>query len=169
MLENVKSFYFIKIIFSYIKEKRKLNIYESKGKWKEYNDYDDILIFVGEYLNGERNGKRKKYDYPFDYIKFEGEYLNGKRNGKGKEYDYNGYIIFEGEYLNCEMWNGTFMQYDDEGVYHYEIIYKLYYINGEIIRKLTNRRGKLIEEFQNISGFIKEYYDKKTWNLKVII
>ena len=88
-----------------------MNIYESKGKWKEYNDYDDILIFVGEYLNGERNGKRKKYDYPFDYIKFEGEYLTGKRNGKGKEYDYNGYIIFEGEYLNCEMWNGTFMQY----------------------------------------------------------
>ena len=33
---------------------------------------------------------------------FEGEDLNGERNGKGKEYDYNGKLIFEGEYLNGE-------------------------------------------------------------------
>ena len=73
-------------------------IFETKFKGKEYDGYNDILIFEGEYLNCKRNGKGKEYNY-FGELKFEGEYLNGKRNGKGKEY-YNGKLIFEGEYLN---------------------------------------------------------------------
>ena len=31
---------------------------------------------------------------------FVGEYLNGERNGKGKEYYNNGKLLFKGEYLN---------------------------------------------------------------------
>ena len=68
---------------------------KGKGFIKEY-DYDNILKFEGEYLNGERNGKGKEYDYDGKLI-FEGEYLNGKRNGKGKEY-INEKLEFEGEY-----------------------------------------------------------------------
>ena len=34
-------------------------IYESNGIGKEYEGYNDILLFEGEYLNGERNGKGK--------------------------------------------------------------------------------------------------------------
>ena len=54
--------------------------------------YENILIFEGEYLNGERNGKGKEYVYNDhnNRLIFEGEYLNGKRNGKGKEYDPDG-------------------------------------------------------------------------------
>ena len=37
-----------------------------------------ILIFEGEYLNGERNGKGKVYNDKGEII-FEGEYINGKR------------------------------------------------------------------------------------------
>ena len=65
-----------------------------------------ILIFEGEYFNGERNGKGKEYKYS-DLV-FESQYLNGRRNGEGKEYDYlSGKLIFEGEYLNGNKWNGN--------------------------------------------------------------
>ena len=46
-------------------------------------DYNNCLVFIGEYLNGERNGKGKEYDYKGRLI-FEGEYLYGEKNGKGK-------------------------------------------------------------------------------------
>ena len=131
MLENSKSIYFIKKLFTFVDEKTKLDIikynknmqnimdidlinykfyskkyimYEENGKGKEYNGYDDSLEFEGEYLNGKRNGKGKEYKY--GKLIFEGGYLNGKRNGKGKEYYDNGKLSFEGEYLNGEKWNG---------------------------------------------------------------
>ena len=127
MIGKIKSIYFSRMIFSYLREKLKLDlikynknlqkevgvnllnykifsgryiIFGEDGKGKEYNAYNDNLIFEGEYLNGKRHGKGKEYN---DYGKliFEGEYLNGKKwNGKGKEYDDIGYVKFEGEYLN---------------------------------------------------------------------
>ena len=78
-------------------------VYESNGLAKEYNVYNDKLIFEGEYLNRKRNGKGEEFDN--DELVFSGEYLNGKRNGKGKEY-YEDILIFEGEYLNGKKWNG---------------------------------------------------------------
>ena len=126
MLKNIKSSYFIRLIFTFVDESQKLKlvkynksiqknlnisiinyksfrgryiIYESNGIEKEYNGYYDILIFEGEYKNGERNGKGKGYDWFNGNLIFEGEYLNGKRNGKGKEY-WNDILKFEGEYLN---------------------------------------------------------------------
>ncbi len=108
MLKNIKSSYFNSIIFSYIDERQKLKIikcnknlqknmnisiinykffsgkyiiYESNGIRKEYDGYDDTLIFEGEYLNGERNGKGKEY-YGEGKLKFDVKYLIGKINGK---------------------------------------------------------------------------------------
>ena len=125
MLENSKSIYFIKKLFTFVDEKTKLDIikynknmqnimdinlinykfyskkyiiYEENGKGKEYNGYDDRLEFKGEYLNGKRNGKGKEYYYG-GTLYFEGEYLNGNRNGKGKEHDYKNELKFVGEYL----------------------------------------------------------------------
>ena len=124
MLKNIKSSYFIEIIFSFIEEGTKLKIikynksfqknfnksiinykhykgryiiYEKNMIGKEYNGYDDLLLFEGEYLNGQRNGKGKEYFK--GRIIFEGEYLNGKRNGKGKEY-WHDILLFEGEFKN---------------------------------------------------------------------
>ena len=78
-------------------------IYETKErkKGKEYNGYEDMLLYEGEYLNELRNGKGKEYYYD-ERVKFEGEFLNGKRNGLGKEYDREGNMMFEGEYINGE-------------------------------------------------------------------
>ena len=144
MLKNVKSSYFIRIIFSFIHEKQKLKlikynkslqenmnislinykifsrkyiIYEQNGKGKEY-DYNGHLIYEGEYLNGERNGKGIEYNL-FGKLIFEGEYLYGKRNGKGKEYNDIDNLRFEGEYLDNERWKGNF--FDENGNIIYEL------------------------------------------------
>ena len=120
MLKNVKSIYFIQKIFSFVNDYPKLKlvkynksiqkninisiinyihfrgkyiIYESKGRGKEYDSYNDSLVYEGEYLNGERNGRGKEYNWN-SKILFEGEYLNGKRNGKGKEYKNDCSLVF---------------------------------------------------------------------------
>ena len=138
MLKNVKTSYFLRIIFSCIEEKQKLKlikynknlqeklnirlinyklfsrryiIFESKEEGKEYY-YDGTLEFEGEYLNGLRNGKGREYYYNNGNLKFEGEYINGERNGKGKKY-YDYKLEFEGEYLNGFR-NGKGKEYDND-------------------------------------------------------
>ena len=64
-------------------------VYESKTKGSEY-DKDEKLIFVGEYLNGEKNGFGKEYNKDGKLI-FEGEYLKDKKCGKGIKYNDDGY------------------------------------------------------------------------------
>ena len=143
----------LKLIFSFINEKKKLNIIinnkriqkkleiniinyvkisgiykigERNGRGKEYDKYNKHkLKFEGEYLNGKRNGKGKEYYYYDSKLVFEGEYLNGERNGKGKEYYYNGELKFEGEYLNGERWNGKWKSRE-------------YYINDKLEFKIKN-------------------------------
>ena len=52
------------------------------GKGKEYKSIDGYIIFEGEFLNDKRNGKGKEYNYDEELI-FEGDYLNGyKWNGR---------------------------------------------------------------------------------------
>ena len=105
-------------LFNYKELSRRFIEYEDKRKGKEYNVYNDKLLYEGEFLNGIRNGKGKEYDENKHLI-FEGQYLKGRRwngkgynydgneefeinNGKGfgKEYGYYGNLLFEGEYLN---------------------------------------------------------------------
>ena len=127
MLKNIKSSYFIPIIFSFIEEGQKLKIikynknlqknidisiinykhfqakyivYESKRVGKEYYGGSSDLIYEGEYLNGSRNEKGKEFDFINGRLIFEGEYLNGKRNGKGKKYNGMDELEYEGEYCN---------------------------------------------------------------------
>ena len=96
MLENIKSIFFIRILFSYVDEKQKLKIIKYN---KSFQKTINISIINYQHFKGERNGKGKEY-HDNGKISFEGEYLNGKRNGKGKEYYYKDQIKFEGEYLN---------------------------------------------------------------------
>ena len=157
-IEDIKSSYIIKEVFSFLYEKQKLNmiiynkqlqnifgvniedykkisgkykIIEKNGFGKEYKLGTNRLIFEGEYINGKRHGKGKEYYYD-GKLKFEGEYLNGKKwNGKGKEYYYcNDELKFEGEYLNGER-NGKGKEYDDDG----KIIFEGEYLNGKRVNK----------------------------------
>ena len=179
MLKNIKSVYIQKVLFSFLKEKRKLKllkcnkrlkkiininlinyrtfsgryfIYENGEKIKEYSYFNDALLFEGEYLNNERNGKGKEY-YENGKLKFEGEYINGLRNGKGVEYYDNGTLKFVGEYLNDNQWNG-------EGYYSkYGNIYNLKEGKG-FIKEYFNEQKIFEGEYKNgeKNGYCKEYY-----------
>ena len=108
MLKKIKGSFFLKVLFFHISEGQKLKvakyskylqkimdrrlihyklfsekyiIYSQDAKAKEYN-YNDKLLFEGEYLNGKRNGKGKEYYKYTDKLEFEGQYINGKRISK---------------------------------------------------------------------------------------
>ena len=198
-IKNIKSTYFIQKLFEYIYEDIKLKlvvynkniqkildiniinykfmsgkyiVYESNGLAKEYNSYNDELIFKGEYLNRKRNGKGEEYED--DKLVFSGEYLNSKRNGIGKEY-YEDILMFEGEYLNGKKWNGK--GYSKNGNIIYElkdgnglvkgydrkngILFIGFYKNGE-----KNGKGEEYKTHDKSLIFEGEYYYGRRWNGK---
>ena len=180
MLENIKAYYFYPIIFSFIDEKRKLELikynksiqnkididiiyyirfskkyikYETKNMGKEYNFENDELIYEGEYLNGRRNGKGKEYEN--GKLRFEGEYLNGKRNGKGKEYLLGDKLLFEGEYINGNK-NKKGKEYFGNG----KLRFDGEYLNGKKWNGKTYvYNNKEYEEYEvkNGNGYIQDY------------
>ena len=137
------------------------HIKNGNGKVKRYSK-DGILIFEGEYINGELNGKGKEHDNKCGKLIFEGEYLNGKQwNGKIKEYIVGNHddccgrresdeweledeeeentknkniLKFEGEYLNGKR-NGKGKEYDNDG----KLIYEGEYLNGNRKEKKNNK------------------------------
>ena len=102
MLENIKSSFFIKIIFSFLDNQTKLKLVKYNKSLRNKIDISLInyKILSQRYIVNEENGKVKEsmgYNYA---LKFEEEYSNGERNGKGREYDYKGKLKFEGEFKN---------------------------------------------------------------------
>ena len=86
--DDIKSSYIIKEVFSFLKEKNKLNIIIYNRELQKIIgvDIEDYKKIDGKYKTGLKNGKGKEYLLNTKILIFEGEYLNGKRNGKGKEY-----------------------------------------------------------------------------------
>ena len=82
MLKNVKSSYFLKYIFSHITEGRKLKLIRYNKKLQKENDINIInyIYFSKRYLIIEPNGKGKEYDGYNDHLLFEG----GKKKWKSK-------------------------------------------------------------------------------------
>ena len=178
MLSNINSPFIMKKIFSQIHENIKLElikynkefqkilnidinnykifkgisiILESDEKGKEYDNYNDRIIFEGEYKNLKRNGKGKEYN--FGKVTFEGEYLNNKRNGKGKEYNYKGELLFEGEYLNNKR-HGKGKEYFSNG----NIKFEGEYLNGRKWNgKGYDKNNQKSFEIENGKGHAKEY------------
>ena len=103
-------------------------IVEEFDKIKEYNSYNNQLIFQGQYSNGKRHGKGKEYNEEGQLI-FEGEYLNGKKwKGIEKEYDEDSNkLIFECEYKNGER-EGEVKEYYK---YNEELLFSGQYLNGK--------------------------------------
>ena len=166
MLENIKTDYFVKLLFSQINERKKLNIFETNIKGKEF--VDDELIFEGKYINGKRNGEGIEYS-KFGILIFEGDYLNGKR----EDYYFYGEVIFEGEYINGERWNGR--GYDARN----NVIYEL--IDGKGAITELNGDSELVFEGEYLNGkrngngkeywigelvFEGEYLNGKKWSGK---
>ena len=91
MLKNIKSSYFIKLIFIYITEKQKLKLVKCNKILQKYLDINIInyKYFNGTYIIYKSNGIWNKYFYDGSLI-FEGEYLKGKGKEYYTYYTYNG-------------------------------------------------------------------------------
>ena len=135
-------------------------IKNGKGYIKEYYFYN--LIFEGQYINGEKNGKGIQFIFNNNNCpslcpnkKFEGEYLDGKKHGLGKEYNNEGVLIFYGYYLYNYKIKGT--EYYQDGKIKYSGKYlfnqkwngKGYDKLGNIIYKINNGTGNIIEYQEN--------------------
>ena len=138
-----------------------------------------ILIYEGEYLNGEKHGKCVEFNKDYE-IMFYGEYKNGKKYGKGKEFINGKGIKFDGEYFEGKRWNGK--GYDGDGNVIYELkdgkgyVIDYFYgtwmkLEGEYLYGERNGKGKeyrannlIFEgEYKNGKrhGYGKEYNDDK--------
>ena len=152
----LKRHFFLRVLFSYMDEKQKLELIRYNKSLQENINISLInyKIFSGRYIIYGKNGKGKEYNYD-DKLLFEGEYLNGKRNGKGKEYYSEGELKFEGEYLNGKRWYGIVYNYEGKRIHSI--------VNGDGYFNEYNKKGKLIYEgeYKNgeKNGKGKEYYD----------
>ena len=148
------------------------------GIGKEY-DFDDNVVFDGEYLNGLK--VRGIEYYILGTKKFEGNYKDGKRwngilydtdmqnkfelkegNGYIKEFHENGCLSFEGEIKDGEK-NGNGKIYDECGHLLFEGNFKNGIKNG--LGKIYNQNGDLIfdgeiENDKQMEGTIYKYNDK---------
>ena len=181
MLENIKSTYFKKIIFSLLDENAKLKILRYNKNLQKLLDIQIInyFIFTQKYIIKEANEFSKTYIYnPYyediyeDKLIFEGQYLNGLKNGKCKEYDAeSGIIQFEGEYLNGlrigkgkeyytvdklkfegEYLNGERNGKGKEYTYEGSLSFEGEYLNGEINGKGKEYNQDSIIEGQYLNG-----------------
>ncbi|MBQ8692108.1 MAG: hypothetical protein IJ520_03085, partial [Synergistaceae bacterium] len=98
MLKKIKSFYFIKLIYTFVDEAQKLKLVKyNKSMQKNLNvNIINYMHFKGRYIiYGQSNGEGKEYATSGLY--FVGNYLNGKRHGKGVMINCS-QKIFEGEF-----------------------------------------------------------------------
>ena len=70
MLKKIRTYYFIRIIFSFIDEKQKLKLIKYNKSYQENMNISLInyKIFSGKYIIYEQNGKGKEYDYKGNLI-----------------------------------------------------------------------------------------------------
>ena len=95
MLDNIKSLFFTKLLFSMPMEKNKLKLIRYNKSLQVNLDISLInyKIYSGRFIEYETKNKGDEYDGYTNKLIFSGEYLNGERNGKGKEYYDNGRIF----------------------------------------------------------------------------
>ena len=142
----VKSNYIIEIIFSFLREKKKLEIINYNNKFQKFfkiniEDYKEISE---KYLIIDKRGNGKIYKLGTNILIYEGKFLNDKKNGKGKEYYENKKLKSEGEYLNGKILKVK--SFDEEGKIMFKIDSngkgKEYYNNGKLKFEGNFRDGK---------------------------
>ena len=156
MLNMDKKIFIYNKIFSYITEKKKLDlIIYNKIIQNFFNiSLTNYKLISKKYKIGDKSGKGKEYNIKDELI-FEGEYLNGKRNGYGKEYYNNGKLKYEGEYLNGKIWNGKIFAND------YFAVCEIKNGEGYIYEYNNEIKLKFGGEYKNgeRNGNGKEYYN----------
>ena len=115
MLSQIKSFFILKKLFSYVDNKVKFNaiVHNKKLQRKLGLNIIDFKRFSGRFRK-EKDGEILEYNIYNQRLIFKGQYSGGKRNGEGREYNEEGNVIFEGEYLNGKKWKGIGKEYDED-------------------------------------------------------
>ena len=88
MLKKVNNFHFKIFVFTMLKETRKLNIIKH-NKYIQNEFHITLLDYKnesGRYIIFDGKGKGKEYNAYNNELMFEGEYKNGRINGNGIEY-----------------------------------------------------------------------------------
>ena len=82
MLDNIKSIYFKKIIFSFLNEGSKLKIIKYNNSLKKLMNVNLInyKIFIGKITIYDSKENVEEYSIHSRKLIYKGEYLNGKRN-----------------------------------------------------------------------------------------
>ena len=129
MWRKIRSNYLVEEILIYVGNRRKFNLIKYNKKIQTIAGLNliDFRRFSGRYIR-EEFGRIKEYNSYNNRLIFEGEYSNGKRNGYGKEYNEEGKLIFEGEYLNDKKWNGKEYRYDN---INGKLLFECKYLNGK--------------------------------------
>ena len=88
MLEKLQSSYMIQKIFSNMNERIKLKLIKYNKRLQKAIDIDllNYKLFSRKYIIYESKGRGKEYD-EYDTLLYEGEFLKGERYGRGKEYN----------------------------------------------------------------------------------
>ncbi len=121
LIKHIKSSYILKILFSNIRENKKLDMIKYNKEIQNHLavNIDDYKNKSGRYIIKEKNGYGKEYQLNTNILVFEGEYSKGKRNGIGKEFE-EGKIIFEGEYKNGKRSGEGYTKKYDKGIKIFE-------------------------------------------------
>ena len=102
---------------------------------KKWNGFGYNVKGIKVYdLKGGQGIVREYFDNGL--LLYEGEYSNGERNGIGKEYNSKEKLVFEGQYLNGKRWNGIkylYEYYNDENSSG-----KVEYMDGKKIKSNDN-------------------------------
>ena len=152
MWRKIKSTYILKIVFTYVDDRRKLNLIKFNKKIQSILGLNliDFRRFSGRY-KVEEYGKIKEYNSYNNRLIFEGQYSNEKRNGEGKEYNEEGKLIFEGEYLDDKRWKGVEKEYDEDTG---KLIFEYEYKNGNIDegKEYDKYNGELLFSGKYLNG-----------------
>ena len=86
MLDKIKSQYILKLIFLNVCNETKLRLIMSNKKLMNKININllDYKLLSGKYFIGHSNGHGKEYNSYNDKLLFEGEYIDRKRYGYGK-------------------------------------------------------------------------------------
>ncbi len=103
-INNIKSIYLLKKVFSLVDEKIKLLLlnHNKKIQKKLKIDIERFKKLSQRYRIILENGICREFLINTNYLLFEGEFKDGKKHGRGYGYYYNKDLSLDEEYLNWQ-------------------------------------------------------------------
>ena len=86
MVENIKSNFFVRYLFSFVDDGKQLYLVKYNKRLQKLLNINimNYRFFTGKYIEYDTNEKVKIYDCFSNNLIFEGEFINGKKKWKRK-------------------------------------------------------------------------------------